>query len=70
MKNNLKEIRAKRGISQQILADKAGLTRAHLSLIENGKKNPDGETIAKLVRALGIPAHKIFDDLNVHKEAK
>lgn len=60
MKNRLTVIRAEKKISQAELAKLAGISRTTLSQIENEKATPDGETIAKLVKALGIPASEIF----------
>lgn len=65
MKNNLKEIRKKKGITQEELAKKAGIARVTLAMIETEKNCPDGNTIAALVRALGVPANKIFFDLDI-----
>lgn len=65
MKNRLKEIRAKKGLTQEALASKAKISRTSLALIETEKTTPDGETIAKLVKALEIPANDIFFDLGV-----
>ena len=65
MKNNLKVIRAKKGITQGELSKMSGIARTTLNMIEGDKTDPDGRTIAKLVKALGIPANHIFFDLNV-----
>ena len=65
MKNRLTVIRAERKLSQQALAELAGISRTALSAIENEQSVPDGETIAKLVKALNIPAGEIFSALNV-----
>ena len=60
MENRLTVIRAEKKLSQAELAEKAGISRTTLSQIENEKATPDGETIAKLVKALGVPAGDIF----------
>lgn len=65
MKNNLKVIRAQKAITQEQLARAAGISRPTLALIETEKTVPDGETIAKLVKALNMPADQIFFDLGV-----
>lgn len=65
MENRLTVIRAERKLSQAELAEKAGISRTTLSQIENEKATPDGETIAKLVRALGMPAGDIFLALGI-----
>ena len=65
MENNLKVLRAERKLTQEQLARKSGLSRAALVAIEAGKTVPDGESIAKLVKALGVPANRIFFALDV-----
>lgn len=65
MENRLTVIRAEKKLSQAELAEMAGISRTTLSQIENEKATPDGETIAKLVKALGVPAGDIFLALKV-----
>ena len=65
MKNRLTVIRAEQKLSQAALAKLAGISRTTLSDIENEKTTPDGETIAKLVQALKVPANLIFLALDV-----
>ena len=65
MKNRIKVIRAELNLSQEKLAALAGLSRVTLVNIEKGTANPDGKTIAKLVKALNRPANEIFFDLGV-----
>lgn len=60
MKNRLKEIRASKGITQEELAIAAGISRTTLSQIETESSVPDAETVAKLVKALNVPANRIF----------
>jgi len=45
--------REARGLSQEALADAAGLHRTHISLIERGQRSVRLETIEKLAVALG-----------------
>ncbi len=42
------------GISQEILSGLAGIGRTHLTMIENGNKQPNLETIWKIASALNI----------------
>ena len=50
----LREVREKRGISQERLAGIAGLHRTYVSLIERGERNVTIETIEKLATALDV----------------
>ena len=65
MKNKIKAIRAEMKITQAKLAEMAGISRPTLAMIENEKAVPDGNTIAALVKALGVPANVLFLDLDV-----
>jgi transcriptional regulator with XRE-family HTH domain len=51
---NLKRIRAEKGISQGDIVKSTGIDKAMISNIENGKTNPTLATIAKLAKAIGV----------------
>ena len=59
LKNNLKEIRSKQGISQQRLAEMVGVSRNTISSIETGQFNPT----AKLALVLCTALDKKFEEL-------
>lgn len=65
MKNRLKSIRSEKNLTQEKLAEMANISRTTLAMIENEKAVPDGNTIAALVKALGVPANAIFYDFDV-----
>ncbi|HTZ87472.1 MAG TPA: helix-turn-helix transcriptional regulator [Solirubrobacteraceae bacterium] len=46
--------RQRRGLSQGALAERAGLSRTHVSYIERGIRRPRLETIVLLARGLGL----------------
>ena len=50
----VRELRRKRGATQEALARDAGLTTATLSLIERGEANPTWDTLKKIAVALGV----------------
>ena len=45
-------LREEKTLSQEVLSGLAGIARSHLSMIENGVKQPNFETICKLALAL------------------
>ncbi len=59
LRNNLREARTERGLSQQQLADMVGVSRNTISSIETGQFNPT----AKLALVLCIALDKKFEDL-------
>ncbi len=59
LKNNLKDARSEKGLSQQQLAEMVGVSRNTISSIETGQFNPT----AKLALVLCIALDKKFEDL-------
>lgn len=59
LKNNLKEARTEKELSQAALADLVGVSRNTISSIETGQFNPT----AKLALLLCVALEKKFEDL-------
>ena len=57
---NLRDIRRKRGISQEELAFECGLHRTYVSGVERGVRNPTVAVLDKIARALGVPAAELL----------
>jgi transcriptional regulator with XRE-family HTH domain len=55
--------RTRIGISQEALAARAGLDRTYVGGIERGERNPALVNIARLSRALGVPAMELLRPL-------
>lgn len=58
----LSELRKAYG-TQQDVANKLGISRAYLGMIEVGSRNPTVKLMAKIENHFGIPASKLFPDL-------
>ena len=57
----IKELRLKRGLSQNALARRAGIKQSVLSYIESGRtKNPRIDTLAAIAAALGVSVEKLM----------
>lgn len=56
----VEEIRKARSLSQETLAAEAGLDRAFLSQVENGRKQPSLLTIFRLAGALKLDVSDLF----------
>jgi transcriptional regulator with XRE-family HTH domain len=62
---NLKRYRIQIGLSQEEFADKAGLHRTYISLVEREKRSIANDNIAKIASALEIDAYLLFvEDAN------
>ena len=53
-------LRSRKGWSQQILADHAGMNREHLSELENGKWDASSGLVARIAEALGVTLEEFF----------
>ena len=51
----IRALRNKQGVSQESLANNAGITPNMLSLIERGEGNPSWVTVRGIAAALGVP---------------
>ncbi len=60
---NLRRERERQGISQEALAELAGLHRTQASKIERGLREPKLSTIAKLCRALNVTPNDLYDGI-------
>lgn len=52
--NSIRSIRLEKGLSQERLADIAGLHRTYLGGVERGERNISLLNILKIARALGV----------------
>lgn len=50
----IRELRAKRNLTQEALAHEADITVGHLSTIERGHANPSWGAVAAIAKALGV----------------
>lgn len=57
----IKEVRAKKGFTQEDLAYESGLSLSQIARIETIKINPTVSTIFKIARTLKIPVSDLFD---------
>jgi transcriptional regulator with XRE-family HTH domain len=58
---NLKKNRQKCKLTQEKLAEKAGISAHYLAMVEVGKKFPTPEMLDKLAEALNIETVQLFD---------
>ena len=58
--NNLRQIRAQKGYTQQALSDRVGISRQAYTAIEAGRSIPSTDVAMKIARALDITVEDIF----------
>ena len=60
MKNRLKDLRAKKQVSQNDLAKALSVSRQTINSIENGKFDPSLTLAIKMIQYFNLPLEKIF----------
>lgn len=58
--NNVRKYRNEKGLSQEALADLAGLHRTYISAVERERRNISIENIENIAAALDIDAYLLF----------
>jgi len=59
----MREVRERVGISQEKLAEKAGLHRTYVSSVERGKRNISLLNIERLARALSVTLAELMPEI-------
>jgi transcriptional regulator with XRE-family HTH domain len=60
---NLRRAREQAGLSQEALAERAGMHRNAVALLETGKREPRLSTIVRLAKALGVKTSDLLKGL-------
>jgi transcriptional regulator with XRE-family HTH domain len=50
----IRQLREERGLTQEALAQEAGVTVGHMSMIERGHSNPTWATAKGIAKAIGV----------------
>lgn len=58
----IRKYREGKGLSQEALADEAGLHRTYISLIERGHRNVSVDALSQIAEALGVYASRIVEE--------
>ena len=56
----IRRIRRRRGLSQEVVSGLAGIARTHLTMIENGSKQANLETVWKIALALDMQPSELI----------
>jgi transcriptional regulator with XRE-family HTH domain len=58
---NLRRLREERGLSQEAVGDRAGMTQSQYARIERGDVDPTLKTLKRLATALGLTTADLLD---------
>ena len=67
---NIKFLRSRKGLTQAVLAEKAGISVIFLSSIERGTKYPKADILARIANVLEVAAFELFKGDLVPSESK
>ncbi|HUX48131.1 MAG TPA: helix-turn-helix transcriptional regulator [Dehalococcoidia bacterium] len=60
----VREERRRQGLSQEQLAERAGLHRTYIGMVERAEKNITLENINKIIKALNLGIGAVFKDFH------
>ena len=63
----IRELRGKAGMTQEVVAQRAGITVAHLSGIERGHANPSWAAVMAIAEALDVSIVEIARRVEKHR---
>jgi transcriptional regulator with XRE-family HTH domain len=58
----LRVLRAERGLSLTEAAERAGIQRQTLALLERGERHPHDPTLAKIAKGYGVPVEDLLEE--------
>lgn len=70
IRNNVRDLRATHGLTQQDLADRIDLTRQTVIAIEGDKYSPSLETAFRIANVFGVPLEQVFQYQDDRKKSR
>lgn len=65
----MRQLRERRGLSQELLAELADLSVSHVSLLERGRRTPTLSSAARISYALGLTLTELVKRAEAEAEA-
>lgn len=59
----VRELRTKKGLTQEVLSGLASIPRSHLAMIESGRISPKIDTLWKISEALGMKLSEMIEQV-------
>ena len=67
---NLRAVRMQRKLSQERVAQKAGISVSYVSMLERGERSPPLETLECIAKALGVPPLSLLEGASRPKPSR
>jgi transcriptional regulator with XRE-family HTH domain len=67
--SRIRELRLKKGFSQESFADHCGLHRTYMGGIERGERNLTMQTVMTVARGLGLTMSELFSGIEKQAES-
>ena len=67
--SNVRRLRTERGLTQERLAERAGLHMTDIARIETLRRDPGVRVVVKVARGLGVPASQLFEGVEAAPDA-
>ncbi|MEE0109630.1 MAG: helix-turn-helix transcriptional regulator [Oscillospiraceae bacterium] len=64
----IRKLRQEKNMTQELLSGLAGIARTHLTMIENGTKKPNFETIWRIADALALKPSELVAEIEKEVE--
>ncbi len=64
----IRDLRAKAGLTQEELDERSGLTQSHICRLERVDHSPNGLTLEKIAKGLGVPTSAFDPAAQEHSE--
>ena len=61
----VRKLRASKGLSQEALADAAGVHRTYVGSIERGERNPTLSNVVRIAAALGLRTSELLKAMEI-----
>ncbi|OBZ15723.1 transcriptional regulator [Bacillus sp. FJAT-27264] len=64
----IRDLRKSKGLSQEVLAEKAGFNTSYIGFVERAERNISLRNLEKIAKALNVGVHQFFTYVEEHEQ--